>query len=218
MFKPVKKPKSTEGVASIPISSRSENPTVGETSQPRSQEGFFADEVTASSTKPLPLGPWVTTGEHLVEVRLGGLHRVVMNKNTSARFGVASAASQKNGYTIDLRQGELYVEVVPGHPFTVKTPNALLAITGTKFDVKIRDDRTDLVLVEGSIQLSGVDPVKGSVVVSRTTMASVVGTNKPTLSQAADLKPLVLWAMTKEPSPTVYESLNPIFGRESQRP
>ncbi len=74
-----------------------------------------------------------------------------MNTETSVTFG-AENIGKKVRYDLQLAKGELYVEVIPGHPFTAKTPNAQLIITGTRFSVNHQDGQTDLTLVKGSVR------------------------------------------------------------------
>jgi hypothetical protein len=116
-----------------------------------SEPRFLAQAVTPNGLRDLPSGQPIVAGANRQEILLGGIHRVVMRPGTSATFGMA----QTGAYDVVLSSGRIYVEVVPGNPFTVHTDNALLTITGTKFDVTADSLRTDLVLLKGSIRFSG---------------------------------------------------------------
>ena len=114
--------------------------------------GAFAELVTPAGREKLSLGRPFATGDTPREVLLGGQHRVVMNAQTAATFraravkAATNAAARHPAYDIDLANGEVYVEVVPGHPFTVRTTTAVLTVTGTKFGVRAEPGRTDVVL------------------------------------------------------------------------
>lgn len=99
----------------------------------------YAERVVDDERQPLALGRPVATQDQRQEILLGGIHQVVMNYDTTAVFDLNSQGS----YQIQLSQGELYVEVVPGHAFEVTTPQARLTITGTKFDVKTNQAQTE---------------------------------------------------------------------------
>jgi len=72
-----------------------------------------------------------------MQVLLGGMHRVVMTLVHGQASDLARPAPSRAPWSSEsplrnrLATGELYVEVVPGHPFTVATANARLDITGT---------------------------------------------------------------------------------------
>jgi len=138
-----------------------DRPVSGGTADIKQVEAPFAEMVMEQIRKPLTLNQPITTDARPQEILLGGMHRVVMNRNTTAAFTAVrtqtqTTAPQSDGivYEVRLTKGELYVEVVPGHPFTVTTNNARLDITGTKFDVISDTDRTELVVLEGSVRFS----------------------------------------------------------------
>lgn len=166
----------------------------------------YAELVTTKGRKPLALDRLITTGDQPCEILLGGMHRVVMNASTVATFSAAPAQAGKNAsgeatnYNIQLARGELYVEVVPGHPFTVNTANARLDITGTKFDVRAEWDRTDLTLLKGSVRFSrllaanATKSTEAFVEVTAGYTASVVGQAAPTTPRKTDALAATAWA------------------------
>jgi len=110
-----------------------------------------AELVLGTQRKPLLFGQPVATVQNKQEILLGRMHRVVMNSGTSMTIR-ADEWKGKTRYNLELAKGELYVEVVPGNPFTVQTPNANLIITGTRFDVRTSLDQTEVLLVKGSVR------------------------------------------------------------------
>ena len=158
-----------------------------------------AERITPEGRKPLALNHSITTGDQPQEILLGGMHRVVMNRNTSAIFSVTSANTEgphagKIPYEIQLASGELYVEVVPGNPFTVKTGNARLDITGTKFDVVADDDKTELTLLKGSIRFSALDHQQEAVSVTAGYASTIAGRYAPTAPAPVDALAATIWA------------------------
>ncbi len=158
----------------------------------------FAEFITSSGRRsPLALGQPVQTDDKPQEVVLGGMHRVVLNGRTSARFtsGRLGQSTQRQArYDIQLAEGELYVEVVPGHTFTVRTDNALLRITGTKFNVLAKPGRTELILIEGSVRFSRLGAEDRWVDVSAGYASTITGQSAPSAPQRVDALAAVAWA------------------------
>jgi ferric-dicitrate binding protein FerR (iron transport regulator) len=157
------------------------------------QPKAFAERVSSSGRQPLPFGQSVTTSEERQEVLLGGMHRVVINTDTSVTFEAATIGGQIR-YDLQLARGELYVEVIPGHPVTVKTPNAHLIITGTKFDVRYDNHQTDLTLVKGSVRFNPLDSAERFVDVTTGHVSTVTGQSAPTPPREIDALAATAWA------------------------
>lgn len=155
---------------------------------PKAPQGY-AELVTSGGRQTLALGQPVTTRDQRREILLGGMHRVVMNHNTAAAF----TADSQGRYQVQLAQGELYVEVVPGHPFIVTTANARLEITGTKFDVKAAQDKTELTLLKGSVRFASLSQDQ-SVDVKAGYTSAVVGQSVPTSPATVDAMATTAWA------------------------
>ncbi|MCY2953153.1 MAG: FecR domain-containing protein [Planctomycetota bacterium] len=149
----------------------------------------YAQRVTETGRQGLTLGQRVRTETQRQEIWLGGMHRVVMNQNSSATFGI----SDQGTYEVELSKGELYVEVLPGHPFTVRTGNALLSVTGTKFDVKTDSQKTELALLKGSVRLSSLSQGQ-AVDVTAGCRSGVLGEAGPTVPVAIDATAITAWA------------------------
>ncbi|MCY2924118.1 MAG: FecR domain-containing protein [Planctomycetota bacterium] len=152
--------------------------------------------VTPRGLAPLALNRPVTADERPQELLLAGLHRVVMNTQTSVTVSAAPAKAPggKAAFEIQLARGELYVEVVPGHPFTVKTGNARLDITGTRFDVRADGDKTELTLLKGSIRFSQPARAGQFVDVPAGQASALVGRSAPSAPQPADALAATAWA------------------------
>jgi len=166
---------------------------------PIQPDGAFAEFVTPQGRTPLALGKPVKTDDVLREILLGGMHRVVMNRHTEATFSAgprrtAGRLAGKVPYEIQLARGELYVEVVPGNPFTVLTANARLDITGTKFDVLAEGEKTKLALLKGSVRFSTLDRPQEPVSVTAGHASRIVGQHLPAPPAPADALATTAWA------------------------
>ena len=158
--------------------------------------------ITPEGRKPLALNLPVDAADQPQEILLSGMHRVVMNRQTTATFKAARASTQQEAaagapqlrYEIELAQGELFVEVVPGHPFTVKTDNALLQITGTRFDVRAEPGRTHLTLLKGSARFSQANAVDQFVDVTAGHASTIAGRSAPTAPCETDALAATAWA------------------------
>ncbi len=160
----------------------------------------FAELVMSSGRQKLALGQLVKVEDRPREILLGGKHRVVMNTNTVATFDAVigqpddQVAENEVAYGIQLAMGELYVEVVPGHPFTVRTDNSLLKITGTKFGVLAEPGRTELTLVKGSVRFSQAGTPEQWVDVTAGYASSIVDQAGPSDPHKVDALAAVAWA------------------------
>ena len=166
----------------------------------------FAELVTPEGRKPLAMNQPVVTNDQPQEVLLGGMHRVVMNRDTEAVFSAHPASEVLGGapgevvhdskitYEIQLAQGELYVEVVPGNPFILKTSNARLDITGTKFNVLTDGDKTELALLKGSVRFSALDQSEQAVSVTAGHASTITGRRTPSAPSPVDALATTAWA------------------------
>ncbi len=160
----------------------------------------LAELVTPEGRKPLALDQPITTTDQPQEILLGGMHRVVMNRNTKATVAFEPRCTEgryvgKIPYAIQLAQGELYVEVVPGNPFTVKTANARLDITGTKFDVVADGNETEVTLLKGSIRFSALNHPQEPVSVTVGHTSTVAGLlDVPSAPSPVDARVTTAWA------------------------
>lgn len=173
------------------------HPSAGTSSHPNSPVASI-ELVNSRGNTPLALGQTVATSDQPQEILLGGMHRVVMNRDTRMTVSISLASGGTHAgmaqYDIQLSQGELYVEVVPGNPFTVQTPNARLEITGTQFDVSAAHDTTELSLLKGSIRFSSLDASHPPVSVTAGHASSVVTGHGPTAPATSDAMAVAAWA------------------------
>jgi len=186
------------------LTSRSGKPSQdisGVAANPGGSPAAFAELLTDKGLRPLGLNQPVATADQAREVLLGGMHRVVMNRNTTATFATAPALQRgdapqagKIPYEIHLARGELYVEVVPGHRFTVRTGNARLDITGTKFDVRADGDKTELTLLKGSVRFSALDHPQQAVSVTAGHASTIAGRRAPSAPAPVDAIATTVWA------------------------
>jgi len=162
----------------------------------RHMHGTSVELIDSSGRQTLAIGQNVAAEELPLEILLGGMHRVVLNRNTTASFHANDSEPLGNTvfYEVRLTKGELYAEVIPGHEFNVRTTNALITVTGTKFDVRASTDRTDLVLVKGGVTFSKADAPSICVEVAAGHMSSIVGKSHPTTPYVVDAAAMVAWA------------------------
>ena len=152
-----------------------------------------AELIEDNQLKPISFGKPIVTQNHKQEIRLGRMHRLVMNAASQVTIR-ADQLSGKTRYNLELAKGELYIEVVPGNPFTVQTPNAHLIITGTMFNVKYDENKTDLTLVKGSIHFGNSKDEWTDVTAGCS--SSVLADASPTTPEATDVSKQIAW--TKE--------------------
>lgn len=122
----------------------------------------FAEWVTASGRHGLPLGEAVEAALGPRELLLGGMHRVVMKPGVVATLiarGPSESETSTPGdvaYEVLLARGEIFVDVVPGHAFTVRTDNALLSVLGTQFNVIGKAGLTEITCLEGTVRFAAI--------------------------------------------------------------
>ncbi len=81
--------------------------------------------------------------------------------NTDSRVEVEYAQSLRK---VRLLKGEAYFDVVhnPDRPFTVYAADSLLRDIGTRFNVRLRNDRMELTVTHGAVEVSTVADQTGS--------------------------------------------------------
>ena len=160
-------------------------------------ENATAEFITPQGKTPLQLNQQIKAGDSPQEILLGGMHRVVMNANVVATFTaepVYIETEHRARYAIQLSKGEIYVEVVPGHPFSVRTHNALLKITGTKFNVTADSDETKLTLLKGSVRFSNLSDADEFVDVTAGYRSLIKGQFLPTRPVHSNALTATAWA------------------------
>ena len=172
---------------------------ISKTTLPLSNDSFkpIAELITPQGKTPLQFNQQITAGDSPQEILLGGMHRVVMNSNTAATFTtepVYIETERRTRYAIQLSKGDIYVEVVPGHPFSVRTLNALLKITGTKFNVTADSNETKLTLLKGSVRFSNLSDVNEFVDVAAGYSSLIKGQSLPETPLHTNALTATAWA------------------------
>ena len=170
--------------------------------QDRTPKNALVELITPSGRQRVPLGNAVRSLARPQELLLGGIHRVVMNADATASFEAACAGPPAQSgadegqvaYEVRLTKGEVYVEIVPGHSFTVRTPNALMTVAGTKFDVLASPGRTELTVVEGSVRFNHVRVCDQEVTVTAGFASRVAGRSVPSVPRKVDAQAAAAWA------------------------
>ena len=167
------------------------------------------EQITGAGSQPLVFGqPIVATGK-ITELLLGGRHRVVLNRGTTVTVEVdpltqATPAGEHLVWRLDLAQGEMYAEVVPGSRFAVTTPNAVATITGTKFNLRADGGATELTLVKGSVDFASRHQFDGGVGVVAGYGSVVEGQASATRPAVVDVSGAVAWAQTSRGFASAY--------------
>uniref|UniRef100_UPI00404A263D FecR family protein n=1 Tax=Gelidibacter sp. TaxID=2018083 RepID=UPI00404A263D len=82
-------------------------------------------------------------------IKLPDASKVAINSQSSVTFNKHDWKANRNV----LLDGEAYFEVAKGSTFEVTTPNGIVRVLGTKFNVKQRDDDFEVVCYEGLVQV-----------------------------------------------------------------
>ena len=168
-------------------------PTAGEYSEPGPH---IVELVASDGRQSLALGEPLASGHDRLEVMLGNQHRVVLNTDTTASFH--ALPGMEHAYAVDLSEGEVYVEVVPGHPFEVRTAHAWAQVTGTRFSVHVQDEATELVVAEGGVRLSARDEASHWVDVAADQAASVAAGHLPSTRRSVDAQSRTAWTRASQ--------------------
>ncbi len=81
--------------------------------------------------------------------------RITLNTNTAIAVDMSDDVRH-----VRLLRGEAWFDVAPdaGRPFTVDTPMGAVRVTGTRFNLRIADGKTDVSLAEGRVNLTSNMP------------------------------------------------------------
>jgi hypothetical protein len=125
---------------------------------------------------------------------LGDGARVTLRARTELRVASADPPA------LLLEQGEVYCEVEPGagRRFAVVTPDATVAVTGTRFGVK-RTDHTEVAVTAGEVRVSNE---KGEVSVPAGGGVSARRSVAPPKPRPVDADALVAWRRASDPPET----------------
>ncbi len=158
--------------------------------------------ITETGLQSISLDTPIHSHDGIMELLLGSKHKVVLNRSTTVTVTAKYRGNGKSPqWLIDLQSGELYAEVVPnlqgGTKFAIKTPNALATITGTKFNIQVHDQKTELTLLQGSVRFASPDD-RHAVDVTTSYASTVTGINAPTLPHPVDAMTAVAWIKPSE--------------------
>jgi len=108
-----------------------------------------------------PLRQWWTVTQY--QTGAGGPRSVSLRDGSQVQINVRSDLEvQVDGRRRDVQllNGEALFQVAhdPAHPFRVHTPQTVIEAKGTQFDVRVRDGRTVVVLLEGRVEVAAPRP------------------------------------------------------------
>ena len=91
----------------------------------------------------------------------GGL---VLEAEAAAELGLAAPGADDATTEITLRSGAVLVDVDPGRPVQIRTPQAIAAVRGTQYVVDATTDATAVFVVRGAVSVRRAGESDGSVV------------------------------------------------------
>jgi transmembrane sensor len=119
-----------------------------------------------------PLRQWWDVTHYQTEA--GEQRSVSLRDGSQVQINVRSDLEVRvNSQTrdIELQDGEALFQVAhdPAHPFRVHTPDAVIEAKGTQFDVRVRNGKTVVVLIEGHVEVTPPRQKYGGTAVSTPT-------------------------------------------------
>ncbi len=124
-------------------------------------------------------------------------HRMVMNVGTSLCIEPFTANAQI-GCLVKLAAGEFYTHIQhDGNQFIVNTAHGQAVITGTTFDIKVTEDSTTLVVIEGIVRF---ESEKGTVNVEASQKSKIIGQSAPSIPLSCNTAELTAWATAYKPN------------------
>jgi len=183
------------------LTNRAPHPPVAKQQAPQPQadvaQGSIEVKTAAGVYRLVPGQPF--TADRPAEIILDRMHRVILRAGSTASFSPrggdsTDAAADGLAYLVELQHGEIYVAVTPGHPFEVRTGNAAVFVTGTKFDVAAAAARTTVVLLHGGVRFGRREAPHRYVDLSPGERCSIVGDAPPSPPQRVDALAVTAWA------------------------
>lgn len=117
-------------------------------------------------------------------------------------------------------EGRAYFKIRtdPARPFSVETPEAKAVVLGTEFGMEARDERTEVVLAEGKVELVALDRPERRIVLAPREKGRVVAGEMPAEPVAVDLVDELGWTglfvFKEEPYEAVARHLSRHYGVE----
>jgi len=105
----------------------------------------------------LGFGVYLMQRPDVYETPVGGHRALVLADGSRVTLNTASRIEVR-GRTVALRRGEALFEVAhkpDAAPFDVLTDQARIRVTGTRFNVRLKDGRTGVDLIRGHVRVSG---------------------------------------------------------------
>lgn len=96
--------------------------------------------------EPLEVGEVVESGDRRLLLSFGAGHRLRVDRGS--RLTIVSEVE------MGLDQGAIFIDAAPG-PLTVVTPQAQVGHIGTRYEIRVRGDRTRARVREGRVRLAG---------------------------------------------------------------
>jgi len=158
----------------------------------------------------------VLASTEIKEVKLPDNSVVNINAGTDMAYSSEFAGDR----SILLNKGEAYFEVATDslHPFVVETPDAVIRVLGTGFNVKIDSLKhtTAVTVLHGKVSVAGKENNKAKILIMNQKATLVQGADEFSEPAVANINELA-WQTNKLvfkscPMPEVVETLNSFFG------
>ena len=112
--------------------------------------------------------------------------------NSQSRIQFSNSFGKKN--RIVTLSGEAFFQVEKGaFPFIVKTGQGICTVTGTKFNVRAREQETILSVEEGQVKFQNKKSIDSTVVVEAHQISEVQFDKAPTSPRMADAQAIAAW-------------------------
>lgn len=152
----------------------------------------------------------------------GQTKTIQLNGGTTITLNSGSTLSYPRWFSLWERsvslEGEAYFEVSHnGKPFKVKTPNALVTVMGTSFNVRAWSNepqvQTHVFLKEGKVALEPRDNPHEKVILSPGQSSAVIGNDQPVSPEKANAKKAIAWlqnglAFDNQPLAVIFDEIS----------
>jgi transmembrane sensor len=78
-------------------------------------------------------------------------------------------------------------------PFTVQTENALITVLGTRFDVRVWEGKTRVIVTEGLVKIAPLAQTADTVLLNKNEISEVIGASRPTIPRTIDVNHALSW-------------------------
>lgn len=138
----------------------------------------------------IPAIKQIASNDEIKVLVINGKHFMTMNINTV--LAVEPLVEQNNiGCLVKLHTGRIFAHAQhDGNPFIVDTIHGKAVITGTTFDIEVKEDNTTLVVSEGTVKFESEN---GVVEISAGQKAEIVRQSAPTSPTSCNASELMAW-------------------------